>query len=97
MLLERDYRPGMIDSAIQSAQSIPRKKAINFIGKTPSNKRPVFVTSFDPRLPNIQSITMKHWRAMNRLDPHMSEVFPEPPVVAFKRPQISETKISEPT
>ena len=93
MLLEREYRSGMIDSAIQRAKAIPRKQAINFIGNTPSNKRPVFVTSFDPCLPNIQSITMKHWRAMNRLDPHMSEVFPEPPLVAFKRPQNIRDKI----
>ena len=53
MLLERDYRPGMINSAIQRAQKIPRKQAINFIGKTPSTKTPVFVTSFDPCLPNV--------------------------------------------
>ena len=37
MLLEREYRSGMIDSAIQRAKAIPRKQAINFIGKTPSN------------------------------------------------------------
>ena len=57
MLLERDYRSGMIDSAIQKARAIPRKQALKFTSRNPSNKRPVFVASYDPRLPNIQTIT----------------------------------------
>ena len=60
MLLEREYRSGMIDNAIRKACSIPRTQAINFIARTPSNKRPVFVATFDPRLPDIQNITLKH-------------------------------------
>ena len=85
MLLERDYRSGMIDSAVEKARAIPRKQALNFTSRNPSNKRPVFVASFDPRLPSLESITMKHWRSMNRMDPHLAEVFPEPPLIAYKR------------
>ena len=85
MLLEREYRSGMIDSAIEKVRAIPRKQAVNFTSRNPSNKRPVYVASFDPRLPNIQTITMKHGRSMKRMDPHLAEVFPEPPLIAYKR------------
>ena len=83
----------MIDNAIRKACSIPRRQAINFIARTPSNKRPVFVATFDPRLPAIQNITLKHWRAMKRIDPHMAEVFPEPPLIAYKRQENIRDKI----
>ena len=39
----------------------------------------------DPRLPDIQSIQAKHWRSMVCQDPYLSEVFPEPPLTAYKR------------
>ena len=72
MLLERDYRSGMIDSAIQKAKAIQRKQALNFTSRNPSKKRPVFVASCDPRLPNVQTITMRHWRSINRMDPYLA-------------------------
>ena len=40
---------------------------------------------WDPRLPSVQSLTSKHYRSMTGLDPYLKEVFPEPPMVAFKR------------
>ena len=85
MLLVRDYRSGMIDSAIQKARAIQRKQVLNFTSRNPSKKRPVFVASYDPCLPNIQTITMRHWRSMNRIDPYLAEVFSEPPLIAYKR------------
>ena len=75
MLLERDYRSGMIDSAVQRARAIPRKQALNFTSKNPSNKRPVFMASYDPRLPSLESITMKNWISMNRMYPYLLKVF----------------------
>ena len=87
MLLERDYREGMIDAAIRKTRAIPRSRAIHFVAKDQSNKRPAFVVSYDPRLPDLQSITQKHWRAMSRLDPYLSKVYPDPPLMAYKRPQ----------
>ena len=41
---------------------------------------------FDPRLPSIPAIIQKHWRTMTQ-DPRLKEVFPAPPLVAYKRPQ----------
>jgi hypothetical protein len=53
-----------------------------------SERRPIFVETFDPRLPSIPSILNKHWRAMVAQDQYMSEVFPKPPITAFKRQSI---------
>ena len=50
-------------------------------------RRPVFSVIYDPRLPALPSIVKKHWRTMVASDPHLKEVFPLPPLVAYKRPQ----------
>ena len=49
------------------------------------HKRPVFAVKFDPRLPSISPLLAKHWRSMTFQDQYMKEVFPEPPLTAFKR------------
>ena len=48
------------------------------------NKRPIFVLTYNPALPSVSSILKKHWRVMTQ-DPYLKEVFPEPPMVAFRR------------
>ena len=40
---------------------------------------------WDPRLPSIPSITNKHWRTMITQDSHLQKVFPEPPLIVYKR------------
>ena len=49
------------------------------------HERPIFLATFDQRLPDISSILNKHWRSMTRMDPHLKEVFPKPPMIAYKR------------
>ena len=48
-------------------------------------KRPVFSIKYDPRLPSIQNIQAKHWRAMASQDQHLAQVFKQPPIIAFRR------------
>ena len=86
-LQETDYKTGMINCAIEKARKIPRFKALKEKVQNLSDRRPVFVVTYDPRLPNIPAIQRKHWRAMVGMDQYMSEVFPEPPLTAFKRPK----------
>ena len=103
MLIDREYRPGMIDAAIQKARAVPRALAIRQVAKAPqSSMRPVFVVSFDPRLPDLSNITQKHWRSMNNMDPYLAEVFKEPPLIAYRRPanikdKIVRAKLARPT
>ena len=55
--------------------------------KTLHQKRPISVVSWDPRLPSIYAIQKKHYRAMTSLDPYLKEVYPEVPMVAYRRPK----------
>ena len=88
MLLTRNYPEGLVDSAIERIKVIPR---LTLLKKQKHKKeklnRPIFAVSYDPRLPSISSIAAKHWRTMVAEDQHLKECFPEPPLIAHKRPQ----------
>ena len=64
LLVEGDYRPGMIDAAISKARAVPRAKALKNVVRKVSDRRPVLwsPTTVDPRLPSFQAIHHKHWR-----------------------------------
>ena len=85
LLLARSYRPGLVDTAISRARAIPRGVALQPRATHQQTRRPIHVVTYDPRLPQVQQIHNKHWRSMKVLDPRMSEVFPEPPMVAYRR------------
>ena len=85
MLLDRNYKSSMIDAAIRRARAIPREIALHKVAKPNQTKRPVYAVTWDPRLPNLSSLQSKHWRSMTLLSPYMRDVFPEPPLVAYKR------------
>ena len=84
--MERDYKPGLIDAAIEKAKAIPRDEALKKVNTEKQNKRPVFVVTYDPRLPSISNIVQKHWRTMTK-DPYLKQIFQEPPLIAYKRPK----------
>ena len=85
-LLSRDYKPSIIESAIEKARNVPRREALKKVYTENSSNRPVFVIHYDPRLPSVPAIVQKHWRTMIQ-DPRLKEVFPKPPLVAYKRPK----------
>ena len=85
LLLARNYKPKLIDAAIQRAKNIPRSEALKKVKISEKNQRTVFAITFDPRLPSISGIVQKHWRTMVK-DPHLAETFPSPPLVAYRRP-----------
>ena len=85
LLLSREYKSGVIKNAIEKARVIPRSEAIKRMVRKKTNQRPVFVIYYDPRLPSIAKIVSRHWRTMKQ-DPYLAEVFPLPPLVAYKRP-----------
>ena len=100
LLSERNYNLSIINSAILRAKKISRTQALCNVAPSKSNVRPVYVITYDPRLPNIQSIVNKHWRSMKTVDPYLATVFPEPPLTAFKRQRnikdfIIRSKVSE--
>ena len=100
LLLSREYKPGLIDSAINRAKQIPRTEALKKVERAKASKRPVFVVSYDPRLPSITKIVTRHWRTMHQ-DPYLADVFPLPPLVAYRRPpnirdKLIRAKVPEP-
>ena len=86
MLLDREYKSSIVDSAIARAKAVPRAEALKRVFKSKTTKRQVFVIRYDPRLPSINQIVRKHYRTMVQ-DPYMAECFPEPPLIAYTRPK----------
>ena len=84
MLLARDYKLNIVNECIRKARAIPRLEALKDVVKEVGTPRPVFVVLFDPRMPSISNIVTKHWRTMINTDPYLREVFPAPPLTAYK-------------
>ena len=64
---------------------ISRREALKKVIKK-KNERPVFVISYNPALQSVAKILQKHWRVM-ATDPYLKKAFPQPPMVAFRRPK----------
>ena len=69
------------------ARNIPRQDVLKKVICEKSTGRAIFVVTFDSRLPSVQKIIKKHWRTMVKNDPHLKEVFPDPPLVAYRKPK----------
>ena len=86
LLSDRNYLPGVVNAAILKARSISRSEALRPAAKNVKFMRPIFVTTYDPRLPDLPAILNKHYRSMVNMDNYLKEVFPYPPMLAYKRP-----------
>ena len=84
-LLDRGYNDGMVDTALAKAKRVPRDAALKKVPIKRKNKRPVFAVTYDPRLPSITKLQAKHWRTMVNRNQHLAEVFPSPPLTAYRR------------
>ena len=87
MLLAKDYKPKLIDAAIEKALAVPWEEAIKRVVKNKNTDRKVFAVKYDPRLPSIPGILHKHYCTMVQDDPYLKSVFPKPFLVAYKRAQ----------
>ena len=67
-----------------------RKEALKKVNKK-ENNRVVFVADYHPALPSFSSILKSSWTVMVK-DPYMKKVFPEPPLVAYRKPRNSALK-----
>ena len=74
-----------MDSAIIKARKIPRRIALLKVRTKDKEERPIYITKYDPRLPSVQSIQLKHWRSMVKQNQYLAEVFKEPPLTAYRR------------
>ena len=85
LLLARNYPESLIDRSIDKARKIPRKVALFKVKRKEIESRPIFALKFDPRIPAIQPMVARHWRAMKSEDKHLSEAFTQPPLTAYRR------------
>ena len=83
-LISRNYNRNIVNAAIMKAKSVTRETALQREVKK-KNERVIFVPTFNPRLPSISNIMVKHWRTMTKVK-KMLEMFPSPPMVAFRQP-----------
>ena len=68
------------------AKNIPQDIVIITEVKLLHSKRPIDVLSLDLRLPPIDPFLQKQWRSMGLLDPYLKQIFPEFPIITFKKP-----------
>ena len=83
LLLDRDYKPKIIDAVINEAKGITRQEAPRRVVKEKSSDRAVFVVRYDPGLPSITEIVHKHWISMTS-DPNMKAIFQNHPSLHTK-------------
>ena len=86
MLLERDYLPGVVNAAIKRALEVDRDTALEKVVREKDYSRPIFAVTYHPNYPSIPKIMKSAWRVMVMNDPHLREVFPAPPLVAYRVP-----------
>ena len=84
LLMSKGYPKEMVTSAINRAKSTSREQALRCVVKPSMTKGPIFVVSWDPRLPSISNLQNRHWRSMITLGPYLKEVFPKPPLLTYK-------------
>ena len=82
LLWARNYPESLIDRGIEKAKKIPRKIALLKVQKQTIENRPIFISKYDPRMPSIQPIMEKHWRARIAQDKYLKECFTKPPMTA---------------
>ena len=83
-LISRNYNRNIVNAAIIKAKCVIRELALQKVVKK-KNERVIFVLTFNPRLPSISNIMVRYWRTLTK-DKKMLEMFPSPPMVAFRQP-----------
>ena len=83
MLLERKYRPTVIDAAFKRIKTLTREESLKKVDR-PQSEKTVFVTTYDPRLPRMGPLLQKHYKTLI-MDPHMKDIYGQGMIVAHKR------------
>ena len=83
MLLEREYRPRVIEAAFKKLAGMDRHATLKKV-ENKSSEKLTLVMTYDPRLPKMSAVVHKHFKAL-MVDPEMRSVFQDKGVqVAFK-------------
>ena len=84
MLLEREYRPRVIEAAFKKLAGLDRTETLKKV-ENKSSEKLTLVMTYDPRLPNMSAVVQKHFKTL-LMDPDMRRVFEDKGMqVAYKR------------
>jgi hypothetical protein len=84
-LKRRGYNDKVIDSGFSRASEIDRHDLLEYKEKK-INKRVPLVLTYHPSLEKNSGIVRHHWTEIQKGET-LTKFFPEPPVVAFRRPK----------
>ena len=84
-LKKRGYNDKIIESGFSKASEINRNDLLEYKEKK-INKRVPLVLTYHPSLEKIAGIVRHHWKEIEKSET-LAKLFPEPPVVAFRRPK----------
>ena len=74
-------------AAIEKARSLNRNKTLKKVEKrNDENDRVRFITTFDPRLPDLRRILKENHKIMVESDGQLKGAFPKPPMICYKGP-----------
>ena len=86
-LLDRNYRPKVIDAAINRARSLDRNETLKKVEKCRDEENRVrFIVKYDPRLPDLGKILKENHKVILESDQRLKEAFPKPPMLCFRWP-----------
>ena len=78
--------PSNIGEQLEKVDKLYRQHLLNYNQPKNSDRIPLVLTYSDA-LPNIHSILWKHMNTLHRSD-ELKEIFPTPPLVAYRRDKI---------
>ena len=75
-----------MQSQINKAFQTPRRDTLFYKSKTRNTDRPVFVTTYNPSLPNLNNVIKKYYPILTAIE-RCQEAFKDAPLLAYRRPK----------
>ena len=93
-LISRNYNSKLIDAEFEKVKSYPgnsfedkRREALKKIIRKPKDQtRVIAPVDYNPHLAKASQVFQKHHKAMLISAPHLKEIFPSPPMPAYRQP-----------
>ena len=85
-LCKRGHRRQYVQSQINKAFQIPRRDTLFYKSKTRNTDRPVFVTTYNPSLPNLNNVIKKYYSILTATE-RCQEAFKDYPLLAYGCPK----------
>jgi hypothetical protein len=85
-MVKRGYRKKLVSNAIENVKELKREQVLQKVQRADSQGNRVrAIFRYDKRLPNLSSIFKRDWQTMVDDDQRLLEVYPDPPMVCFRR------------